>query len=420
MGPAGGLAPHQRPDYYDQPRLSWQQTQQQPGQQHAAPGSYSPGSRMGAPSMYQQEGQGPTPEHHYGYQSQEAQGASALTHQQDHRGVAQLQGAASAASAMGRPSMMQVSGAGPNASLTQPMNSLAGVGGMLQGGQTDLNKRGPVEFNHAISYVNKIKVSPNPADLLLRAVWNWLEWNNYIDPMKNRFAAAPEIYKQFLEILQTYQRESKPIQDVYAQVTQLFNTAPDLLEDFKQFLPESAAHARAQERQRQAEEAAPTSNLRGDPMGLPSQTPNRDVKMPPLGQFNVKDSGKESKKRRGAPGMGPGSVSGPAGVEGARMDAQGRVPGQYGAAPNKVSLPLGLVQHSQFDALFNIHYYISYPPTSYPCFCLSFLLHTTSSQTLTFLFLAPSALAPLSAPLPFKNLITGTAPKALPRKAFWG
>ena len=55
--------------------------------------------------------------------------------------------------------MMQVSpGQGP--SLTQPMNSLAGVGsGVLQGSQADLNKRGPVEFNHAISYVNKIKVS---------------------------------------------------------------------------------------------------------------------------------------------------------------------------------------------------------------------------------------------------------------------
>lgn len=105
------------------------------------------------------------------------------------------------------------------------------------------------------------------------------------------------------------------------------------MEDFKQFLPESAAHARAQERQRlAAEEAAPTSSLRGDPMGLPSQTPNRDVKMPPLGQFNVKD-GKESKKRRGPPGIGAGSVSGPSGVEGARMpDAQGRTQAaQYGS-----------------------------------------------------------------------------------------
>ena len=42
--------------------------------------------------------------------------------------------------------------------MTQPMNNLAGVGsGVLQGSQADL-KRGPVEFNHAISYVNKIKV----------------------------------------------------------------------------------------------------------------------------------------------------------------------------------------------------------------------------------------------------------------------
>jgi paired amphipathic helix protein Sin3a len=256
--------------------------------------------------MYQQEGQGPAQDPHYGYQSQEAQGASALSHQQDHRGVAQLQGAASAASGMGRSGMMQVSGAGQNAGLTQPLNSLAGVGGMLQGGHADLNKRGPVEFNHAISYVNKIK---------------------------NRFSSAPEIYKQFLEILQTYQRESKPIQDVYAQVTHLFNTAPDLLEDFKQFLPESAAHARQVERQR-AQENIPVSDLRGGPGDFPSQTPNRDVKMPPLGQFNVKDSGKENKKRRGAPGI-TGSVSGPSVVDAARMpDAQVRgQPGQFGNLP---------------------------------------------------------------------------------------
>jgi len=48
-------------------------------------------------------------------------------------------------------------------------------------------RRAPVEFNHAINYVNKIK---------------------------NRFASEPETYKQFLEILQTYQKEQKPIQEV--------------------------------------------------------------------------------------------------------------------------------------------------------------------------------------------------------------
>lgn len=115
-------------------------------------------------------------------------------------------------------------------------------------------------------------------------------------------------------------------------MTQLFNTAPDLLEDFKQFLPESAAHAKQQAAARQAEEAVQTSNVRGEPGypgagGLPSQTPNRDVKMPPLGQFNVKDSAKDGKKRRGpgAPSSTLGSLPGPSAPEAARMgDPQGR------------------------------------------------------------------------------------------------
>lgn len=74
-------------------------------------------------------------------------------------------------------------------------------------------RRAPVEFNHAINYVNKIK---------------------------NRFAGEPDTYKQFLEILQTYQKEQKPIQEVYAQVQDLFNGAADLLDEFKQFLPETS------------------------------------------------------------------------------------------------------------------------------------------------------------------------------------
>lgn len=53
--------------------------------------------------------------------------------------------------------------------------------------------RPPMEFNHAINYVNKIK---------------------------NRFVRDPETYKSFLEILQTYQKEGRAIQDVRFQ--QLF------------------------------------------------------------------------------------------------------------------------------------------------------------------------------------------------------
>lgn len=159
MGPSGSMGPHARAEFYDQSRASWQQPQHQPQQ-----GSYSPGSRMMAQGIFgQQHGQGQPHESSYEYPTQQEQqaaaGAAAMAHQQDQRGVSQLQGAASAASAgLGRQSMMQVSPAGQ--ALNQPMNSLAGVGsGMLQGSQADLNKRGPVEFNHAISYVNKIKVS---------------------------------------------------------------------------------------------------------------------------------------------------------------------------------------------------------------------------------------------------------------------
>ncbi|GAA5935960.1 uncharacterized protein JCM15063_001860 [Sporobolomyces koalae] len=85
--------------------------------------------------------------------------------------------------------------------------------------------RPPMEFNHAINYVNKIK---------------------------NRFLKEPDTYKAFLEILQTYQKEGKAIQEVYAQVTELFRAAPDLLGEFKQFLPDTSASGQQQQQQQSA------------------------------------------------------------------------------------------------------------------------------------------------------------------------
>lgn len=52
--------------------------------------------------------------------------------------------------------------------------------------QANVNNK-PVEFNYAINYVNKIK---------------------------HRFIDQPEIYKTFLDILQTYQRDGMPIDSV--------------------------------------------------------------------------------------------------------------------------------------------------------------------------------------------------------------
>lgn len=93
--------------------------------------------------------------------------------------------------------------------------------------QTNQSSTGsqPVEFNHAINYVNKIK---------------------------NRFQGQPEIYKAFLEILHTYQKEQRAVKEsqgahkptlsetqVFDQVAKLFKNQEDLLQEFGQFLPDA-------------------------------------------------------------------------------------------------------------------------------------------------------------------------------------
>ncbi|KAH6578977.1 hypothetical protein BASA61_010573 [Batrachochytrium salamandrivorans] len=123
-----------------------------------------------------------------------------------------------------------------SASLTTPPSHSP-----LPAGQEGARSRGPVEFNHAINYVNKIK---------------------------NRFSAEPDTYKQFLEILQTYQREGKPIQEVYSQVQILFRGAPDLLDEFKQFLPDNSQQ---QPHNTQSSQASQLSN--SQPLSSQQQPP---------------------------------------------------------------------------------------------------------------------------------------------------
>ena len=138
---------------------------------------------------------------------------------------------------------------------------------------------------------------------------------------QNRFSSQPDIYKQFLEILQTYQRESKPIQDVYSQVTHLFKGAKDLLEDFKQFLPESAAQAKAAERARAHAEAAQLSDMRstaGDGMynspviSREMGTPAHGRQLPPVGNFAPTPASKDNKRKRQGTGP-PDNMPGQAG-----------------------------------------------------------------------------------------------------------
>lgn len=63
-------------------------------------------------------------------------------------------------------------------------SAAAFLGGL---GNRTAEKPHPGEFNHAIQFLNKIKV---------------------------RYSDEPDIYKQFLEILQTYQKEQKHLHDV--------------------------------------------------------------------------------------------------------------------------------------------------------------------------------------------------------------
>ncbi|MCJ8736202.1 hypothetical protein PDJAM_G00256140 [Pangasius djambal] len=129
-----------------------------------------------------------------------------------------------------------------------------------------LQNNQPVEFNHAINYVNKIKNrfqgQPDIYKAFLEILHTYqnnqpVEFNhaiNYVNKIKNRFQGQPDIYKAFLEILHTYQKEQRNAkeaggnytpalteQEVYAQVARLFKNQEDLLSEFGQFLPDASS-----------------------------------------------------------------------------------------------------------------------------------------------------------------------------------
>ncbi|XP_076894723.1 paired amphipathic helix protein Sin3-like 2 [Bidens hawaiensis] len=75
-----------------------------------------------------------------------------------------------------------------------------------------------VEFEEAISFVNKIK---------------------------KRFQNDDHVYNSFLDILNMYRKEQKGINDVYLEVAALFDDQPDLLDEFTKFMPDASAAASA-------------------------------------------------------------------------------------------------------------------------------------------------------------------------------
>ncbi|KFM28479.1 Paired amphipathic helix protein Sin3-like 4 [Auxenochlorella protothecoides] len=83
--------------------------------------------------------------------------------------------------------------------------------------RTDREPKAPVEFDQAISYVNKIK---------------------------QRFSTDERVYKAFLEILNMYRKGQKSIGSVYEEVALLFRNHDDLLREFTYFLPDNTPPVR--------------------------------------------------------------------------------------------------------------------------------------------------------------------------------
>ena len=98
------------------------------------------------------------------YDREEQMAAAEAAHRQEQRGVSNLSHVASAIASNGvtnQTAMAQLSPTGSQAAIIgQGAMGLNNAGSVLaSGNQIGLEKRGPVEFNHAIGYVNKIKVN---------------------------------------------------------------------------------------------------------------------------------------------------------------------------------------------------------------------------------------------------------------------
>lgn len=88
----------------------------------------------------------------------------------------------------------------------------------MRGPAKDSKPSQQAEFSQAIAFINKIKA---------------------------RYQNDPDVYKSFLEILQNYQAKTHKTaeagQNIYNQVRRLLANTPDLMDEFRAFLPEISA-----------------------------------------------------------------------------------------------------------------------------------------------------------------------------------
>lgn len=125
------------------------------------PGSrFGTGGRQGPVSLFLPTGVLQN-EPSYDRDDQHVMAAGGTAHEQEQRGVSHLSNAVSAVATNGVNRQMVAQGSPSGGQVNGLSQMTIGVSGMSSatnvGNQLNLEKRGPVEFNHAIGYVNKIK-----------------------------------------------------------------------------------------------------------------------------------------------------------------------------------------------------------------------------------------------------------------------
>lgn len=88
---------------------------------------------------------------------------------------------------------------------------------------------------------------------------------SYVSKIRKRFRNDREVYKKFLKLLQNYQEDQKSVKEVHDRVKDLFKGHPDLLIEFKQFLPDPPeADGSTTQKSRKASTAKPKRSVNRD------------------------------------------------------------------------------------------------------------------------------------------------------------
>lgn len=154
-----------------QPKTDWPQQQQEIATA-GTENQFSSGTRGSGPAFFSSQGSvGQGNSILFGRDDQPTNTDAAIAEQ---RGVSHLSNAVSAAATNGSQSRPQMARASPSAEQVSGLGQMAAgingdIGSLASGNQLGLEKRGPVEFNHAIGYVNKIKVSKSLSNIRRQA-----------------------------------------------------------------------------------------------------------------------------------------------------------------------------------------------------------------------------------------------------------